>query len=252
MANSQWDALGFGGKAIADWLGKGNSPWQPTFDANQQPVSQELSQYFQGLNPQSFSYTGQMTAPMTAGQSQVVDQSSRLGALANNTYSQLGSYDPNQVNSDFNNNIENPSWSNFTNNIAPYLRENLNGFSSEQGNVLSRAALTNQNNLDQQRMTYQQNAKDTALSALQGGSQFNTSNMALQSVPQAIQQAGLSNAYTNFTNSNQQYSNALQQMLGYLNVQSQAYVQQPNQMQQLLGAGQSAAQIAAAMGSVGA
>ena len=216
--------------AAAIQAGSQKSPvsWESQLSGPQQQTLGSLGQYFQQLNPQSFNYSGQLTAPINAGQQQVVGQMGQLGQEANQTYANIGQYDPNTINQQFNSDIEQPAMANWQQNIAPYLRESMPAFSSEQGNVLSRSALTEQNNLDQMRMGYQQGQEQIAGNALTQGAAFNQANMAIQSVPQEIQQAGLTNSYNAFVQSNTQYQQSVNQMLGYLGIQSQAAVQNPN------------------------
>lgn len=224
----------------------GGGPKQvSTLNPDQAAVSTPLAGYFDKTlagGPNQYLYGGQLTAPITTGEQQGVDQSSRLAALTGNTVNQLGNYDPNQINSDFNKYVQAPSMSNWQNNIAPYLREQLNGFSSEQGNVLSRSLLTNQNNLDQMRMGYLQQGKDTALNALGVGNTVNATNQNIQAVPREIQQAGLTAGYNNFLQANQTYQNSVNQMLNYLGIQTNALVQQPNPLAIITGGAQAGAQ----------
>lgn len=226
----------------SDWFSQDTNA-VPTLNPQQQQVSSQLAGYFGGLNPNSFDYSGQLTAPITSGQQDVVGQSARLGALANNTFSQIGQYDPTAVNQQFNQTIQQPALQNWTQNVAPLLRESMPAFSSEQGTTLSRALNTEQNNLDQMRMGYQQQAQTNALSALGQGAQFNATNMGIQSVPQELQQAGLTNAYNAFVQSNQQYQQSTNQMLSYLGIPTQALQVQPSLAQDFIGLGQAGAQI---------
>lgn len=194
-----------------------------------------------------FMYPGQLQAPISQGEQDVVNNAARTNAIAGNTYNRIAQYDPNQVNEDFNTNIARPSTQNWMNDVAPYLRENLNAFSSEQGNVLARAALTNQNNLNQQRMDYQQQARTNALSALTGASNYNTNALNIAAAPRAIQQAGLDKAYNNFIQANAQKSNSINQALQFLGISTGTTTQDPTTFGNILSTAQSAANIYSAI-----
>lgn len=231
----------------SDWFGSSDNAWRPTFDQNQQPVSQQVSQYFQGLNPQSFNYTGQLTAPIGQGESDLVANNARLNAIAGNTFGQIGQYNPQDINDQFDKNVQNPTLSAWQNTIAPYVRAQAPAFSSDQARLVGESGQQLAAGLGQQRMSYQQQAQTNALNALSGANSYYQGAAGIQAIPREIQQAGLTNAYNNFLNSNQQYSGAVGQMLGYLGIQSQAYVQQPNPLQQLIGAAGAGAQIGSAL-----
>lgn len=209
-----------------------------TLNPDQQQVGGDLRQTFQNqaaAGPRGWQYTGQLDAPMGQGEQGVIDNNARMNAIAGNTFGQIGTYDPNKTNEDFNKYIQQPSLQNWQANEAPYLREQLSGFSSEQGNVLNRGLQTLNNNLSQQRMGYHQQAQVNALNALSGANTYNQGSMAIQSVPREIQQAGLDRHYQNFVQGNQAYQNSVNQMLGYLGIQTQAAVQKPSAFQQILG-----------------
>lgn len=221
----------------------GGSPKQTsTLNAGQSQVSDQLAKYFGTLNPSTFNYNGPLTASITPGQQQIVNGASNFYPEAMQTYGQIGNYDPNQVNANFNQYVQQPAIQNWQNNIAPYLRESMPAFSSEQGNVLARSLLSEQNQLDQQRIGYQQQAQVNALNALSGAAGYNTQAMGIQSVPYEINQAGLSNQYQAFLNSNNQYQNATNQMLNYLGVQTNAMYQPTNPLATIASLGQAGVQ----------
>lgn len=191
-----------------------------------------------------FLYPGQLQAPIGAGEQDVVNNAARTNAIAGNTYNRIGAYDPQAVNDQFDQYIQRPSQQNWMNDVAPYLRENLNAFSSEQGNVLARAALTNQNNLNQQRVGYQQQAQVNALNALSGASAYNKGALDIAAAPRLIQQAGLDKAYNNFIQANAQKRDSINQALQFLGISTGTTTQDPTLFGNYLSTMQSAANIA--------
>jgi len=225
-----------------------------TLDSGQQSVEGNLvPQFNQNLaaGPSQYIYKGNLTAPITAGEQGVVDQNARINALAGNTYSQIGTYSPSDINNQFDTNIQAPAMRNWEQNVAPYLRESMPSFSSEQGNVLARALNTEQNNLDQMRVGYQQQGQVNALNALQGANQYYQGSEAIQAVPREIQQAGLDKQYTAFIQGNQLYQQNVNQMLNYLGIQTQALQPQSSPFQNVLAGIQTAANVASAMSGGG-
>ncbi len=256
MANAAY-GLAFGpvGKGLADMFGNNKSGVDPYGALN--PDQRQLSQ---ALGPQltsavnapytNYLYPGQTTAPITQGEQDVVNNSSRMNAVAGKTYDQLATYDPQKFNQDFNNEIQDPTFANFKNNIEPYLAQEIPSFGTARANVVARNLTDLQNNLLQQRFTSNQAAKDTAINALNSANTYNQGAEAIAAVPRVIQQAGLDAQYNNFIQANQQKQNSVNQALNFLGISTGTYQQPPDQMAQLINLLKTGAQVASVAGGV--
>lgn len=193
-------------------------------------------------------YNGQLTAPMSGNESNIVDNSARFNAVANNTFNRLGTYDPNQVNADYNSEVQDPTMDNFKRNIEPLLGEELPSFGTARANVVARSLGDLQNNLLQNRFTAQQTAKTTALNAIAGQGTYDQSAYQIAQMPRLIQQAGLDSQYQNFLNANQQKQTSLQNALSFLGLSTGTFYQPQSEGATLIDAAKTGAQLAAAGG----
>lgn len=213
---------------MASWFSTLDKDPYGTLNPEQRQVNQALgSTLINNMSGTGNTYGGQLNAPIGSGEQNVVDNSARLNAVASNTYNRLGTYDPAQFNTDFNNQIQDPSIDNFKRNIEPLLGEELPSFGTARANVVSRAANDLQNNLLQQRFTSNEAAKNLALNALSGGNTYNQGAMAIQAVPREIQQAGLDRDYKAFLDANQSKKDSLNQALQFLGISTGSTTQEP-------------------------
>lgn len=194
----------------------------------------------------NYSYTGQLSAPISQGEQDVVANSARYNAIANPTYDTLSTYDPASVNRDFDTYIQNPTMKNFFSEIEPYLAQELPSFGTARANVVARQAASLAGQLGTNRMSYQQQARDTALNAIAGRRASDVSAMQIAQVPRLIQQSGLDREYLNFVQSNQDKKDSLNQALTFLGLSTGTFQQGPNPYEILINAGKTGAQIAAA------
>lgn len=194
-----------------------------------------------------FLYPGQLTAPITQGEQDVVNNSARLNAVAGDTFNRIGKYDPASINEQFSNDVFRPTLQNWQNDVAPYLRSTVPAFSSMQGTLLNKSLSTLQNDLLQKRMGYQQQAQVNALNALSGGSSYNANAAKIAAIPREIQQAGLGRDYENFIQANGQKRDSINQALQFLGISTGTAEQESTTFGNILATGQALANISSTL-----
>lgn len=231
---------------MASWFSTQKTDPYGALNPEQRQVNQALGNSLMGSVNNGYQgnlYQGQLTAPIGKGEQNVVDNSARFNAVAGDTFNRLSTYDPNQVNSDFNQYVQDPTFSHFKNEIEPLLGEELPSFGTARAQVVARAANDLASGLSTQRMGYQQQAKDTALNAISGANTYNQGAAQIASIPRQIQQAGLDREYANFIQANQQKQNSLNQALNFLGISTGTTTQDPTTFGNLLSTAKSAAEI---------
>ncbi len=247
MANSNWSFLGPGGKFIGDTLnkGKGINPYG-TLNPEQvnltKSLGPELTDRATG-DASQFQYGGQLNAPIGQGEQDVVDNSARLNALAGNTYSNIGTYDPNTFNTQFDQEIANPTFDSYKRNVQPGIQESVPGFSTARANVTARGLQNTSDQLLMARNAARESQKKLALDALSGASNYNVNAANIAAIPRVIQQAGLDKEYANFLQANAQKSDSINQALQFLGISTVVDKPTTNPIDFALAAGKTAAQL---------
>lgn len=207
----------------------------------QQNLLSQLGPNLQGQlagGPDQWRYGGQLNAPIGQGESDLVANNARMNAIAGNTFGQIGQYNPEDINAQFDKNVQNPTLSNWQNVIAPYIRAQAPAFSTDQARLVGESGQQLAANLGQQRMGYLQQGQTNALNALSGANSYYQGAAGIQAIPREIQQAGLDKAYADFLQGNQSYQNSVSQMLQFLGIGTTAVTPQSNPYQQAIaGAG---------------
>lgn len=221
-----------------------------TLNPEQRQINAALGPAILGNLNKDYTYTGQLNAPIGQGEQDVVNQNARMNAIAGNTYGTFANYNDPNFNSQFNQEIADPTFANFQNNIAPYLAQELPSFGTQRANVIARSLGDLQNNVLQQRFTARESAKNRALQAANDSAGYFQTAAGIQSIPRSIQQAGLDRDYQNFIQANQQKSDSLSQALAFLGLSTGTAQYKPNSTGQALqGALAGASAFAGSMGS---
>lgn len=188
-------------------------------------------------------YGGQLNAPISDGEQNVVDNAARLNAVAAGTYNTLGTYDPKLFNDQFDSEIADPTYESYKRNVLPGIQESVPGFSTARADVTAKGLQNVSDQLLTARNTARTAAQQTALSALQQGSNYNVNAANIAAVPRVIQQAGLDKSYQNFIQANAQKSDAVNQALNFLGISTGTSYQEPNPLQAALAGAGAGAQI---------
>lgn len=195
---------------------------------------------------QQYLYGGQLNASITPEEQLVVDNATRMNALANNTYAQIGQYDPATFNQQYDTQVADPTFNSYKRNVLPSIQEAVPGFSTARANVTARGLQNVSDQLSTQRLGAQQAQQNIALNALTGASNYNTNAANIAAIPRIITQAGLDRQYQDFLQANEQSANAINQALQFLGISTVSQQQGNDPLQLLLAALRAGGQIAAA------
>lgn len=229
---------------MASWFSTIKKDPYGTLNPEQVQVNKGLGgTLLNNINGANYDYNGQLAAPITAGEQNVVANNSRMNAVAQQTYGDLGNYNDQNFNTNFNSEIADPTLANFKNNVAPLLGEELPSFGTQRAQVISRALGDLQNNVMQQRFTAREAAKNRALTALSGAANYDQTAAGIQAIPREIQQAGLDKAYQSFVTSNTQKQNGLNQALQFLGISTGSAIQDPTNLGNMIALAQAGANI---------
>ncbi len=224
-----------------------------TLNPEQVALNKQLGPQLQSnIDSAGAQYTGQLSAPISAGEQNVVDNSARMDAIANGTYSQIGQYDPASFNQQFDEQVANPTFDSYKRNVLPSIQEAVPGFSTARANVTARGLQNVSDTLATQRFNAQTTAKQQAMDALSGASSYNTNALKLQAAPREIQQAGLDKAYTAFLDANKNKQTAIDQALNFLGISTGTVKQDPTALGDLVAGAGAAANIYSSLAMPGA
>lgn len=176
----------------------------------------------------NYTYGGQLTEGIGAGEQDVVNQNARMNAIAGNTYANLGNYNDPAFNEQFDSEISRPTLQNFQNEIAPYLAQELPSFGTQRAQVIARSMGELQNNVLQKRFDARESAKNRALQASNDSANYFNTSAGIQSIPRSIKQAGLDREYANFVKANEQKSDSLKNALSFLGISMGTSEYKPN------------------------
>lgn len=238
---------------MASWFSTLNKDPYGTLNPEQVQVNKGLGSTLlnQATNPNAFNYGGQLNANMGTGEQDVIDRNARMNAVASQTYGTLGNYNEGDFNKQFADEISNPTFDNFKNNISPYLAQELPSFGTQRANVIARSLGDLQNNVLQQRFTAREAAKDRALSAVGQSADYLGKSAQIQAVPREIQQAGLDRQYNAFTAANASKQNAVNQALQFLGISTGSVTQEPTTLGNVATLGTTVANIIGAIKGMG-
>ena len=229
-------AGGIGGSLISTYGSKGKYRPYGAMNPDQQQMSKALGPYLQnqiGASPEM--YSGQLTAPMTGGEQQIVGSNNRLAAMSEGGLAALINPDISAYNKQFDEQVANPQYSSFRQNVLPGLQESMPTFSTAMGAATQRGYNDVTNNLAQQRYQGWQDAQNRRLQAITGGAGAMNQYAQTAAIPRLIEQAGLGNAYNEWTRGQTAKSNSVAQMLNFLGLSSGTL--EPNTMGQNVAAG---------------
>lgn len=239
--------IGAGIGAISGLFGKSKNTYDPygSFTPEQTQVYKAYGdKLLNRLQTGTPSYSGQLNEPISAGETNALNQFNQFASPSYAALNRLTNIDPLALNTQFDEEIASPSFQSFRKYAQPALEEALPSSSQARANVVSRSLDDLQNQLIQQRLGYQQNARQQALSAIGQGQSLGQTAMNLNAIPREITQAGLDKAYTEFTRQSQEDTQYLNAALGFFGISS-GVERQPNTntFQRVLAGAQSGAQI---------
>lgn len=205
-----------------------------TLSPEQQRLQATLGNRLTALTQQGPNYyQGQLSSPISQGE---LDALARFNALNRQSQDQLGNlinFNEEAFRNNFQQEIAQPTFETFRNEVAPLLTESLSGFGTQRGNVLARASNQLQNDLLNKRFDAREAALNRSLGAIESGRQQSTLDVGLSAIPREIQQAGLDRAYQSFVQANEQYGQDINRALQFLGIQTQAFDQQPSTLEKL-------------------
>ncbi len=244
MANSWAAFLGPGGKAVVDKvLKRPNLNPYGTLNPEQIGVTKSLGgRLLNQIDQGPTQYGGQLSEGMTPEEQANFSNFNRSAAISGGTLDRLSNYDDASFNSNFDEEMTQPSIDAFRRYSQPLIEESLPTFSTARANAVGRGLSDLNNNLLTQRFSARESAKDRALRAVGAGTDFYSESAKLNAMPREIKQAGLDRQYQEFIRSNEQYQTGLNTALNFLGISTVA--QEPDSMGRLIALIQAGAQIA--------
>jgi hypothetical protein len=193
-----------------------------TLNPEQVAVNKQLGPYFSQTlsdDPLQFGKTSSdYVAPIGVDEQDIINRSNRLSALGSQGLEGLMSYDPQTFNTQFEEEVAQPTYSSFTRNVLPTLQESLPTFHTAQGVQTNRAFQDVTDKLLTARNTARENALNRQLSAITSAPTTMSGFQQVASVPRIIQQAGLDKQYTDWARGQESKQNSIQRMLDFLGV----------------------------------
>ena len=234
---------------------EGKTKKESTLNPQQQAVNSTLGSRLNALIASGPSpYTGQLSEDISQPE---LDAISRFNALNQQSQQQLGNlinFDEEAFRNQFQEEIAQPTFRTFREEVAPLLTESLSGFGTQRANVLSRAANTLQNDLLQQRFTSREAALDRSLGAIASGREQSAADVGINAIPREIRQAGLDREFQRFVEANQRYGDDINRALSFLGITTQAISQGPSTLEKIIAlteAAQGIGDVASGFGSGG-
>lgn len=235
------------------WSGKGyiwdddeEKPYG-TLNPEQGALVKSLGPQLQKSASELSMYPGQLSAPISQGEMDVVGNSARLSAMANNTFNNL-QYDPTRFNQEFESEIAAPTYSSYARNVLPLLQEAVPGFSTARGNITRRALLDVNDQLLTARNTARTSAQKLALDAATQGGAYNTSALKIAAAPREITQAGLDRSYNDYLQANKTKQTSIDQALNFLGISTVTREPGRDPLEVAIALAKAGAQIGAAAG----
>lgn len=207
----------------SDWLmgKKGGYEVDPygTLNPEQKSLLQALGPQLQSkiANGEDL-YSGDFTAPLTQGESDIISRNSRLSALSDQRLADLisGQFDEQA----FQDAVYKPLLKQYQEDILPQMQEQYAGSGGYWGSARADAVRGQyqdmQDTLAAERAKQLMANKQLSLQALTAAPGVASGNMAIQAVPRQISQYGLDQKYNDYvrtSNQNQQYVNQAMQFL---------------------------------------
>jgi hypothetical protein len=198
------------------WNKKQVNPYG-SLNPEQVALNKKLGSYFSSVvDTPSETYPGQLTENISPEEQKIVDSSNRLAAMAETS---LG-YDSKTFNQQFQSEVADPTYANFSRNAQPILEEALPTFSIARGKIVSDALSGISENL----LTQRNATRESALNRQMQLPDVMASYAKNAAIPRVLKQAGLDKSYLEWVRGNDSKASSINQMLNFLGISTGTYI----------------------------